>query len=340
MNNRIRYTFDEVMRDVFYQMPKFLFIGELKKLNNDARVLYSVLKNRHELSLKNHWINENNEVYLIFSREEMCDLLGVSENTILKAMKTLKSFNLIEEERQGLGKPNKIYLLALETLENPLNRKYCGSRTAEFAEQKPQNLRPNNNELNNNYFTENESVKTSQSPIYPHQKNDLTMTDTTDLLTQQNFLETKKEPSVIYADQSTRLNESPFTNLQSNFNQYITYGEWEARVKNNIGYEYFIQERQPYIKLIDTIVHSITKILIETNDFIVLNKKENRKIRTIDAKEMCLRLKYDHILYVLEKFKNVSDPVTHKGNYLKSIILSSLDEMEAYYQNEYRQGDL
>ena len=58
-----------------YQMPKFLFEGEFKALSNNARVLYTLLRDRHDLSLQNHWVNENNEVFLIYSREEMADML-------------------------------------------------------------------------------------------------------------------------------------------------------------------------------------------------------------------------------------------------------------------------
>jgi hypothetical protein len=117
-NKNKRFTIDDVRKAVFYQLPKFLFTGEFKNLNNDARILYAVLKDRHELSLANKWTNDNNEVYIIFSRAEMCEVVGLSENTILKAMKTLKEYNLVEEERIGLGQANRIYLLQVETHDN------------------------------------------------------------------------------------------------------------------------------------------------------------------------------------------------------------------------------
>ncbi|MGL6009163.1 MAG: replication initiator protein A, partial [Culicoidibacterales bacterium] len=36
----------------FYKMPKWLFSDKFKKLSNDARVAYVLLKDRHSLSLK------------------------------------------------------------------------------------------------------------------------------------------------------------------------------------------------------------------------------------------------------------------------------------------------
>jgi len=109
--NRVRYHVNDIFWNRFCEMPWFLFSDEFKGISNDARVLYSILRDRHELSLENQWLNENGEVYVLFSREEMCEILGVSENTVSRTMKVLKEKRLVEEDRQGLGKPNRIYLL-------------------------------------------------------------------------------------------------------------------------------------------------------------------------------------------------------------------------------------
>lgn len=126
MNNRIRYSIKETYRNLFFQMPKFLFNDEFKDLSNDARILYCLLKDRHELSLANKWYDLNGDVFIIYTRKEMQDMLNLSENTIAKAMKHLKRFNLIQEEKQGLGKPNKIYLLTTADADLRLTRKICG----------------------------------------------------------------------------------------------------------------------------------------------------------------------------------------------------------------------
>ena len=98
-------------------MPKFLFEGDFSDLSNDARVLYALLRDRHDLSLANKWFNEFNEVYIIFTRTEMETLLGRSERTVKKAVEQLKAAGLMEEQTQGLNRPNIIYLTAVN-LEN------------------------------------------------------------------------------------------------------------------------------------------------------------------------------------------------------------------------------
>ena len=114
--NRVRYTRQNILLNSFFQLPKFLFDDEFSELTNDARVLYAILRNRHEISIKNGWVNENDEVYLYFKREEMQAVLGVSAKPVIKAMHDLKVYGLLEEIQQGLGKPNMIFLLT--TAEN------------------------------------------------------------------------------------------------------------------------------------------------------------------------------------------------------------------------------
>jgi len=53
-------------------------------------------------------------VFLTFSRESMCEMLGLSRPTITKAMNDLKRHGLIEEKRPGRGQTNRIYLLPLD----------------------------------------------------------------------------------------------------------------------------------------------------------------------------------------------------------------------------------
>lgn len=105
-----RYTHAEITQSQYYQFPKFLMSGVFNSLSNDAKVLYMLLRDRHDLSLKNKWINDKNEVYIIFTRDEMGNMLGKSENTVRSALKQLSKYRLIEEERQGLQKPNLLYL--------------------------------------------------------------------------------------------------------------------------------------------------------------------------------------------------------------------------------------
>lgn len=105
------YTIDEEHSHRFYQVPKELFIDEYyREMNSDSKVLYSVLLDRKELSRKNNWVDKHGQVYLIYTRSNLAELLGISVRSIQRAFNILKELDLIKEERQGLNKPNKIYI--------------------------------------------------------------------------------------------------------------------------------------------------------------------------------------------------------------------------------------
>ena len=106
------YKNNEILENSYYQIPQELFINKLykEKLNSDSKILYAFLLDRLSLSQKNHWFDELNRVYLIFTRGEVQEKLCLSEKTVTKAFKQLTDTNLIVEKRQGLGKPNLIYV--------------------------------------------------------------------------------------------------------------------------------------------------------------------------------------------------------------------------------------
>ena len=111
-----RYKREEVEGAEFIKVPLFLFHGEFADLDSNARILYGLLLSRLELSIENNWYNENGELYLCYTRDEMRDMLKVSNKTALNAVKALKEHSLLNEVRQGLGKPNILYLSQLKIL--------------------------------------------------------------------------------------------------------------------------------------------------------------------------------------------------------------------------------
>ena len=113
MDNKIEFfKIDEYQMYKFYQIPKELFTNNLykEKLSLEAKITYSFLLDRLELSRENNWYNEKGEIYLIYTREELQNKLNLSEKTVIKVFRELLNSNLIFEKRQGLGKTNLIYV--------------------------------------------------------------------------------------------------------------------------------------------------------------------------------------------------------------------------------------
>ena len=112
MPNFEKYNLSQVKTERFYQLPKYLFEDAyFKKMSAEAKIMYALLKDRFELSLQNEWVDKNNNIYFIFSNKHLCEYLGYAEQKIIKLKKELIKFNLLTQERVGLNKPNRLYLL-------------------------------------------------------------------------------------------------------------------------------------------------------------------------------------------------------------------------------------
>ena len=96
----------------FYRIPKVLFTEErFRSVSAEAKVLYGLLLDRMSLSCKNGWLDRAGRVYIIFTIEEVMTALGCADQKAGKLMHELESkCRLIERKRQGLGKPNLIYV--------------------------------------------------------------------------------------------------------------------------------------------------------------------------------------------------------------------------------------
>ncbi|MEN2056470.1 replication initiator protein A [Staphylococcus haemolyticus] len=100
----------------FYMLHKALFVNEkYKKLSDSAKVTYAILNDRVSLSIKNNWVDDNGDIYFIFTNESLQNILDKSKNTITKIKKELQEVGLLEQIRTGFNRPNKLYLHDIET---------------------------------------------------------------------------------------------------------------------------------------------------------------------------------------------------------------------------------
>ncbi|WP_436886798.1 replication initiator protein A [Mammaliicoccus sciuri] len=159
----------------FYILHKALFINEkYKKLSDSSKIGYAVLNDRVSLSIKNNWIDQNGDIYFIFTNENLQEVLGKSKNTITKIKKELEEVGLLEQVKTGFNRPNKLYLHEIETninvekqiqkntenndeLSNSKDSQSLGvqnpklweSRTPNFGSPESQSLDSNDTELSN-----------------------------------------------------------------------------------------------------------------------------------------------------------------------------------------------
>ena len=145
----------------FYRIPKVLFTEErFKNISAEAKVLYGLLLDRMSLSAKNGWQDKENRVYIIFTIEDIMEAMGCADQKAGKLLHELESkCRLIERKRQGLGKPNLIYVKNFVTPSESrfLNRENHDSGEVKITDQEPLKSRSNNTEYNNTEFSDTDS---------------------------------------------------------------------------------------------------------------------------------------------------------------------------------------
>ena len=167
------------------QMPRWLFSDpRYADMSLDAKVTYTFLLNRFQLSRRNGWVNDYGEVFVIFPRKELARELRICEQRVTAAFHKLVELKLVWEKRCGRGDANQIYLASVQPEDDPdysctpflpeehgsrtaesevldrpdsfippqesrdlplKNRKIGGSRTADSAAAEPQDRRPSYN---------------------------------------------------------------------------------------------------------------------------------------------------------------------------------------------------
>ena len=122
-------TIDQLATLTFYQIPEIFFTriqhnenGYVKLtssytgLSSDAKLAYGALYNRCKLSISSfqkgnrNYVDENGAVFLIFTVSDLMLLLDKGKMKVIKIKKELQEHGLLREVRQGLNKPNRLYL--------------------------------------------------------------------------------------------------------------------------------------------------------------------------------------------------------------------------------------
>lgn len=98
----------------FYRVPKILFTEEyFQSLSTDAKLLYGLLLDRMQLSLMNGWMDEEGKVFIYYTIDSIMQALSCGNKkagNLLAELDDKRGIGLITRVRQGLGKPDRIYV--------------------------------------------------------------------------------------------------------------------------------------------------------------------------------------------------------------------------------------
>ncbi len=95
----------------FYRVPKALITDPLyRSVSTDAKLLYGLLLDRMDLSVKKRWLDEHGRVYLYYTIASIQADLCCCKEKACKLLRELEIAGLIEKKRQGRGSPSRIYV--------------------------------------------------------------------------------------------------------------------------------------------------------------------------------------------------------------------------------------
>ena len=103
----------------FIWLPNFLFEAPtFTPLSNEAKVLYAFILCRTDLSRKNGWADEYGRIYLYYPINEVVELLHCGRQKAVNTLRELQYAGLVEIQKQGCGKPNRIFPKSYEAVPN------------------------------------------------------------------------------------------------------------------------------------------------------------------------------------------------------------------------------
>ncbi len=156
---------NEAEQYTFYRIPKPLFDDPyFRELSTDAKVLYGLMLDRMSLSLKNGWLDDDGRVFIYFTAETVMEMLGCANGKcarLLQELDTQNGIGLITRIKQGLGKPDVIYVHKCIPEMRKSNVQRCENRISGSAKIAPADMRKshtNNTNLNNTDFIYNNPI--------------------------------------------------------------------------------------------------------------------------------------------------------------------------------------
>lgn len=287
----------------FFRIPKLLFTDStFSKLSSDAKVLYGILLDRMNLSIKNNWIDEENKVYIIFTIEEIAEIMCCATQKATKILQELddkKGIGLVEKKRLGLGKPNILYvknfILQEEKEKTPIqeevaNQELCksqfkndenhNSRNVNFTKQELLKSQCNKTNLNKTEYSDTEYNNTS--PISPSEEKNIKG----DLLSQKQNMEMEEIIKIL---------------------------------KQNIDYAFLVKEQSKDKEKIDLIIKVMAEAIQSKADIRI----NQRMIDFETVKEQFLSLQKEHINYVLLVLDENKRKITNLRAYILSLLYNA-----------------
>ena len=321
------YRVNDVVKSEFLRLPLALIANpKYKQMSLEAKFIYSLLLNRMTLSQKNDWINEDNEVYLIYTREEAANTLNISYKKSISAFKELIQNGLLYEQRQGLGAPNLLYVLKAELTDEDaaeFSESFDGNND-ENGEKEPAN--PLNMQMCQNGISRHSETAHQDMPK-SHIKNCQNGTSRTadmevqDMPNQHTKKNNNKKTENSHIENSQSVNQS-YENLSGIVRKKMTDGQTDDEksiqdILNRCELNIFSENvRQMLIQAIERLYYSES---LKIGNAILPQAKVRSYLNLLDC---------DTLISTVETMKSNEERIINPMAYIMSTIINTICEKD------------
>ena len=293
MNIKFNYYYGkEAEQFSFFRIPKLLFTDEaFKDLSSDAKVLYGILLDRMSLSMKNNWIDEENKVYIIFTIEEIANIMCCATQKATKILQELndkKGIGLVEKKRLGLGKPNILYV-----------------KNFIIQETKEQ--------------TDVQEEITNQELLQSQNQNDENHNSGNVIFTKQELLKSQCNKTNYKKTEYSNTEYNNTTPISPSKDRAMEMEEIEKILKHQIDYPALIEEQPKEKEKIDLMINLMTEAIQNKTDIRINQSRTAYKT----VREQLLSLQKEHIKYVLSVLRENKQKIINLRAYLLSLLYNA-----------------
>lgn len=344
----------------FYRIPRLLIKDQhFKGLSSDAKLLYGLMLDRMALSMKNHWLDNENRAYIIYSIDNVMEDLNCSKPTCVKIMKELSTFGLIERERKGLGKPDIIYVKnfviqeenkSVETEAGHEEQK-CGSVENESSNNDGEIGEDQEYLAEGQFFPEDPYLSDPQenSMTAESKENELPEVKKLNFCNSKNLTSGGKEVLPLevknfapnynnnnYNNQSyNSINPSNLSNQrdQSCKDEMDKSDAYIQQIKKNLDYDFYMTNDVAYMDkdLLKELFDLICDVVCAKSEII----KISGDVYSRDyVRSKFLRLTSEHVMYVMDCIKNTTTKIANIKAYLLVALFNAPSTISHYYQQE------
>ena len=292
----------------FFRIPKLLFTDEtFRNLSSDAKVLYGILLDRMSLSMKNGWIDEENKVYIIFTIEEIAQIMCCATQKATKILQELdytKGIGLIEKKRLGLGKPNILYVKNFIVQSSD---KESVEKDEEFTEEEEIiNQELLNSQLKNGENHNSGNVKITKQELLKSQCNKTNINNT-------EYNNTEYNNTSPISPSKKDMEKGRLCNQDEDMEVEVI----RKVIKQKIEYPVLIKEEEK--EKVDLILNLMTEVIKNKKDIKVNQSSVNYKT----VRKQLLSLKKEHIKYVLSVLGENKQKIKNLRAYLISLLYNA-----------------